>query len=364
MKEVFSSEGKFGFLFFLSVFLICSQSGAAQSRNQKKNYFFKPPIIAPQFKTKERINFSERKTAFKVTENSPNPFRAVTIKRKFSFEKISAAPLISNQSTEIKDAKKNDFAYRFSSIKPRQRGFEFNDSMIDKQSGESFSRTTKNEKFPVATADSIDNDSNDKQGFQWKPAIAQSLMFLAVQHGYAITAQAKTRRDLKHGAFFRDYVDSVKSLHGWDDGGRFFTNYIAHPMQGAMTGFIYVQNSPQERKLEFNESSAYWKSRLKAFAWSAAWSTQFEIGPISQASIGNVGLHGKQTWEDIIVTPTAGTLMLIGEDALDRFITRRIERNTNNFYVKIFARMLLSPVRNFSNLVRFKSPWYRDRATD
>jgi hypothetical protein len=110
-------------------------------------------------------------------------------------------------------------------------------------------------------------------------------------------------------------------------------------------------------------SGDYWRSRLKAFIWTTAWSTQFEIGPISQASIGNVGLKGKQTWEDIVVTPTLGTIMLITEDAVDRFIIQRIEHRTDNFYIKIFSRMLLNPTRIFANMLRFKTPWHRDRPT-
>lgn len=197
------------------------------------------------------------------------------------------------------------------------------------------------------------------EGFQWRPAIGQSLMFLAVQHGYAMT-QPKTREAMK-GKFWKDYVQSVKNLHGWDDGGRFFTNYVAHPLQGSFSGFIYVQNDPKARRQQFGSSGDYWRGRLKAMAWSAAWSTQFELGPISQASIGNVGLKGKQTWGDIVVTPTVGTAMLVGEDAIDRFVMRRLERASNNLYIKIFVRMLLNPTRNFANLLRFKPPWYRDR---
>src|SRR5215213_6698 len=59
------------------------------------------------------------------------------------------------------------------------------------------------------------------RGFHWSTAINQSLLFLGVQHGYAMT-QPKTRHDLR-GSFFKDYIRSVKSLHGWEDGGRFFT---------------------------------------------------------------------------------------------------------------------------------------------
>lgn len=198
-----------------------------------------------------------------------------------------------------------------------------------------------------------------KEGFRWRSAIKQSLMFLAIQHGYAFT-QPKTRDALK-GKFWKDYADSVKSLHGWEDGGRFFTNYIAHPMQGAFTGFLYVQNDSKATRQQFGKSGDYWRSRLKAMAWTAAWSTQFEIGLFSQASIGNVGLKGKQTYIDIVITPTVGTAMLIAEDAVDRFIMKRIERSTDNFYVRIFSRMLLSPTRTIANLFRFKEPWYRDR---
>lgn len=197
-----------------------------------------------------------------------------------------------------------------------------------------------------------------ENGIDWKSAFNQSFLFLGIQHGYAVT-QSKTRRALK-GKFFKDYVDSVKSLHGWEDGGRFFTNYIAHPMQGSFTGFILVQNDRKGRQTEFGKSKEYWNSRLKALAWSAAWSTQFEIGPISQASIGNVGLSGKQTYVDIVITPTVGFGMMISEDALDKYLIKRIERNIDNYYVKIFSRMLFNPTRTMANLVRFKLPWYRD----
>ena len=197
------------------------------------------------------------------------------------------------------------------------------------------------------------------QRFHWSSAIKQSLLFLGVQHGYAMT-QPKTRRDLR-GAFFKDYIRSFKSLHGWEDGGRFFTNYIAHPMQGSLLGFIQIQNDPKGMNLSFDKSSAYWRSRLKALAWSAAWSTQFEIGPVSQASIGNVGLHGKQTYVDLVVTPIGGFGWLVVEDFLDKNIIHMIERRSSgNFYIKVASRVLLNPTRSVANLLRFKTPWYRD----
>jgi hypothetical protein len=220
-----------------------------------------------------------------------------------------------------------------------------------------------------SAAPTLDTPAEEPQGvdsegsaggmkFRWSPAIKQSLLLLGVQHGYAMT-QPKTRRDLR-GPFFKDYLRSVRSLHGWEDGGRFFTNYVAHPMQGSLLGFIQVQNDPQGMSRRFGKSGAYWRSRLKSLAWSAAWSTQFEIGPISQASIGNVGLHGKQTYVDLVITPTAGLGLLVMEDALDKYLIRKIERSSGSFYLKITSRMVLNPTRSIANLLRFRKPWRRD----
>lgn len=196
--------------------------------------------------------------------------------------------------------------------------------------------------------------------FKWGPAIKQSLMFLAIQHGFALTTQPKTRHALVDGNFFVDYYRSVKSLKHWDDGGKFFTNYVAHSMQGAFTGFIYIQNDPKGVKQRFGNSKVYWKSRTYAFLWSTFWSTQFEIGPVSQASIGNIGLYGKQTWGDIVTTPTVGTAWMIAEDAADRYLIRHMETK-GNLFLKIFFRVFFNPVRSAANLIRFKEPWYRDR---
>jgi len=209
---------------------------------------------------------------------------------------------------------------------------------------------------------SIDDDDSQNGAsnkFHWRPAVLQSLLIQSVQHSYAIAFQEKTRRELK-GPFFKDWFQSVRNIHGWDDGNRFFTNYIAHPMQGAMTGFIFVQNHDRLKRQKFGESKTYWIDRLKAMAWSAAWSTQWEIGPFGQAAIGNVGLKKGMAFVDMVVTPTIGTAWMIVEEALDRYIIRHLEKRTN-FVVKMFLRTLLNPMRGVANTLRFKEPWNRDR---
>ena len=327
-------RGKFLLFFFILFPIYGAQTAAAQNRYSGWVTAGRSLPASPEL---EKIaaaspSFSSRTGADKPVDPSPREAR-------IDFSEPRFAP----ESAGVGD----DFRIP----ETRRPNFERRDI-----SGE-FSYRTKSAPA-AAVPDAPDTIRAD--GFNWRGAVGQSLMFLGVQHGYAILGQAKTRRALK-GKFWNDYVDSVKSLRGWDDGGRFFTNYIAHPLQGSFNGFIYVQNSPQARREQFSMKSIYWQTRLKAMLWTTAWSTQFEIGPISQASIGNVGEKNKQTWEDIVVTPTLGTAMLVTEDALDQYLIKAIERRTDNFYIKIFSRMLLNPTRNFSNLLRFKAPWYRDR---
>jgi hypothetical protein len=110
------------------------------------------------------------------------------------------------------------------------------------------------------------------------------------------------------GPFFDDWFTSVKATKGWGDADDFLANYIGHPMQGSVTGYIFAQNDPKGRYQTFAWSSPYWISRLKATAWSALYSTQFELGPISEASIGNVGYPGSSLSGavDLVMTPLGG----------------------------------------------------------
>jgi hypothetical protein len=384
MKHLKSSskDGKRVVLFFLiSLFVFCASMASAQDGNRRQ-------ISYPERQT-ETMHATDAEVVFehnRFAETSEDAFSKSRI-NEFSptrfdgkYHGIVETSFIKT-AIEAPEAKHEFRAAPKIEFNDKENFFPVNDNSFARHSKTNIKANNllsvgENSPFVQQTAgtgkfkqnkdffdDSLALDSPEipmTDGFRWRPAIQQALLFLAVQHGYAMT-QPKTRDALK-GNFFGDYVKSVKALRGWEDGGRFFTNYIAHPMQGSFVGFIQVQNDPKGMKQRFGGSGSYWRSRMKAMAWSAAWSTQFEIGPISQASIGNVGLKGKQTYVDLVMTPTLGTAMLITEDALDRFIIERIERSANNFYLRIFSRILLNPTRTVANLIRFKHPWHRDRA--
>jgi len=200
-----------------------------------------------------------------------------------------------------------------------------------------------------------------RQGVRWGGVLSQSALFLAVEQGYRLGTQPGTREALK-GPFFDDWFKAVKATKGWGDGDDFLANYIGHPMQGSVTGFIFAQNDPAGIRQEFGRSSKYWKSRLNAMAWSAFYSVQFELGPISEASIGNVGYHGgsQSGAVDLVVTPLAGFGWQVGEEALDKYLIQKIETRTRNPVVLMLVRSFLNPTRSFANLMRGSVPWSRD----
>ena len=95
-------------------------------------------------------------------------------------------------------------------------------------------------------------------------------------------------------------------------------------------------------------------------AWTAAYSTQYEIGPVSEASIGNVGKHPPtMAVVDLVVTPVAGFAVTLLEDFVDRHFISRWERGTSSKKAR-FYRVALNPCRSLANLLRFKRPSYRD----
>ncbi len=215
---------------------------------------------------------------------------------------------------------------------------------------------------PCLWADAILQETTQpaREGVHWKPLLKQSSLFLGIQHGFRVGTEPGTRRGLK-GPFLRGYANSVGSLHGWADGDPFYVNYVGHPMQGSTSGYIFAQNDPKYRWVEFGKSPEYWKSRLRATAFSFAYSTQFEIGPFSEASIGKIqSRYPQQGFVDMVVTPVIGLGWMTMEDWLDKQVIQALERRTDSPYAKLLLRGGLNPSRSMANMLRGKVPWYRD----
>lgn len=201
----------------------------------------------------------------------------------------------------------------------------------------------------------------DQQTVNWDNVMLQSGFFLGVKHGFRLWTEPGTREGLK-GRFFPEWGRSVGSMHGWADGDPFYVNYIGHSMQGAVAAYIFAQNDlPRYRYVEFGKSKDYWKSRLRATAFSWAYSTQFEIGPLSEASLGNVqAMYPAFGFVDHVATPAAGLLWMLTEDVLDKYVVKPFERKYRNPWARMLVRSWLNPSRSFGNAMGFTMPWRRD----
>jgi hypothetical protein len=192
----------------------------------------------------------------------------------------------------------------------------------------------------------------------WRRAVVPSLRLVFFEHTWRIASQSRTRRALD-GDFLTDYVHSLKLPRGWSDGDPWKINYIGHSIHGAAAGFIWLDLEPGAFE-HARFSKAYWASRGRAMLWAAVYSVQFEFGPLSEASIGNVGMHAETTgWVDHIFTPIGALALILAEEAIDDLVIERIESWTGNHVIRIAARIALNPSRSFAAMAQGRMPWYR-----
>lgn len=227
-------------------------------------------------------------------------------------------------------------------------------------------------------------ENGDTAGkYKWSGLIWQSIEFNVVENGFRVASDPLMRDTLAHRPFWHDYDASMGqfNMRRWNDGDTFIVNYVGHSMHGAVASYIEIQNSPTDARLQWGDPGYSW-SRFKGFLWATVYSTHSEISPAGEAGVGNEGgfTYGvkceekctsanfkpgdKYTnntgWVDFIVSPTAGTLWVLAEDFLDKYVSDRFrEKYPEQFWPKV-VRGGLNPSRSFANMLRWRVPWYRD----
>jgi hypothetical protein len=226
----------------------------------------------------------------------------------------------------------------------------------------------------------IDRESPER--YHWKGLLWQSFEFFGVENSFRLMTDPYLRYLTVDKPFWHDYWASAKqwNMRRWSDGDDFLVAYVGHPMQGAITADIEVQNDPHDRFLELGDGRPYWNSRFKGFLWDTVYSTDEKIGFLGESGLGNDGGYtyvagcqypcpsykpgGKYTnntgWVKYISTPTVGTIWQVGEDFFDRYISDPIENGRPNSPWPKVLRASLTPCRTMANLLRFRLPWYRD----
>jgi hypothetical protein len=196
---------------------------------------------------------------------------------------------------------------------------------------------------------------------QWGGLIKSSLLYLTVMHSFRIATEPGTRQYLFNEPFVSGYFAALGNLHGWSDGDGYYENYLGHPIQGAVSAYIWNHYDPRYHYVQFGKSRDYWMSRLRMYTYAWAFSEQFEIGPISEASIGQIQrVCCAYGFVDHVITPNLGIAETVGFDVVDRYVVRRIEDRTDSIGLRILARIALNPPQSFANFMAFQYPWRRE----
>ena len=216
---------------------------------------------------------------------------------------------------------------------------------------------------------------NERHGIQWRPLILQEFLFVGVQHGFRLATEAKTRRELD-GPFFADWAKIIGNTqwNRWSDGDKWFTSNVAHPASGAVAAWIYRRNDTRARYLEQDfHDPAYRKALLRSFAVATVTGVLWKIGPLSEATIGHVGLYptvnkwglpirdgNRSGLNDYVLNEAGGIPLMICEDWLDKHVARPLEAHIYGRARIDAIRIFTSPTRSFANVMSFHRPWFRD----
>jgi hypothetical protein len=219
--------------------------------------------------------------------------------------------------------------------------------------------------------------------YHWRGLLLQSFWFFGIEQTARLLTDPYYRYLTADKPFWHDYVASLHqwNMGRWSDGDDFLVAYVGHPIQGAVTSYIEIQNDPHDRYLRLSMTSAYWWSRFKGMLWATVFSTDEKVGPLGETALGSEGgytyIQGcdyercpyipgvtKYTnntgWVKFITTPVIGTLWVVGEDTIDRYITGPIEDAHPGRVAPMILRGGLNPCRSAANAMRLKKPWYRD----
>ncbi len=120
-------------------------------------------------------------------------------------------------------------------------------------------------------------ESTPNDRFIWVSATYQSLLYTGTMHAFNLLTEAGTR-DTMTGPWMRNYLQSVSELRGWSDGDRFMSPYVGHTIEGGIFGYIFRQNSPKYRNVQWGDGREYYMGLMKSLAYSAVWHTQWKIG--------------------------------------------------------------------------------------
>ncbi len=233
--------------------------------------------------------------------------------------------------------------------------------------------------MPAVTPLGLQTNSASEK-FDLKAAFWQSFGVTFFFETWRVAFDPGMRWNISHKPFFHDWFASYSgyNMARWGDGDDFVVNDVGHPLEGAVFARNYLLNDPKSQAI-IGKNRRYWMSRLKALGWAAAWSTETEIGPMSETNFGNQGgftyvpdcgitlsclnnpkypkpPNNNTGWTDFVVTPLVGMAWVLGEDTIDKYLVMPIAMKHRIIGGRIL-RSALEPSRSFAAVFSGRFPW-------
>ena len=219
------------------------------------------------------------------------------------------------------------------------------------------------------------DDTGTGESYHWRGSDRSIPFFNVIENSFRSASDDQIRILLANKPFWHDYAASMRhfNMRRWNDGDDFLVNYVGHPMQGAVSGFIEVQNDPTGRLQETQRNPGLLEKSFQGIPVGDCiqhpfrnQSTRVKLGigneggwtyPIHCHTICTApGTYKKYTnntgWVDFTITPTVGILWLLAEDTLDRFISDRVQGgNTVSKSCPRSCAVSLNPSRTMANAI-------------
>ena len=236
-------------------------------------------------------------------------------------------------------------------------------------------RDLRNVEHPVSLQDCPYDQTHAREcRVHWPQLLISSTVFITFLNAGNLYTGYWYRFETTHGDWFQRWIDSAADWKWgrWADDNPFLDDYIGHPMMGAITNFLWIQNDPKSMTLTQSNTWPYWRRMLRATAFTTVYHFEWKLGPIGEAGFGHNGDHiqdeanGQTTYGtgdvEMVTTPVVGGLWTMAEDALDKHVVTHLEAKSHNPFA-LLGDQFLNPARATANILRFRPPWYRDTRT-
>ena len=218
---------------------------------------------------------------------------------------------------------------------------------------------------------SLDTTQSRRCRVHWRHLILTTTLFNGFEDAGNLYTGYWYRKETTEGDWWDRYINSAAGWvwNRWPDYNPFLDDYVGHPMMGAITNDLWIQEDPKSMTVEPSNTWPYWRRMLRAGAFSTAYSFWWKLGPTGEASIGHNGDHAEPYgngqisnetgWVELVTTPVGGALWTMGEDVLDKHVVAPVEGDGRNPFA-LLGLSFLEPAHATANIFRFRPPWYRD----